>query len=216
MKQILLVTLMGMAFAGNSLFAQMTQTLSLDAPDTWTPGTTINLSVTDTFSGYGSGGSFGLSYWLEIPAALAGCLTITNVVHHTFTDGGIMGAFPWSFGTNSGADPNYLTTTAANGGSTDLGATSMNPVANGTYKITDITIVVGPNCPAGTYMICTTQLPPRVSTQVTSDFGDAAIPQACKPFTIVPEPSTLALLLLASVGAAVAAFRRITKAARAG
>ena len=205
MKRTVLIALIGLTMSLSSLYA--TQSLSITGPTNWTPGTPITLQVTDTFTNFG--GSYGLSYWFEVSSALAPFLTIISLTYHSpFTDGNNIGTFPFSFNSTDGADPGFMTTTTANGQSGDLGATS-NPlvlVPDGTYtEITDITFMLSAGAPFGIYTLRTTTASPRASIQVTSDFGDAPLPQAS---FVIPEPSTLALIALAGIGAGVMAYRR--------
>lgn len=209
MKKILLITLVGLTTAINSLCA--TQTLSITGPTDWTPGTSITLSVTDSYSGFGIG-SFGLSYWLEVSSALAPFLTITGVTYfNPFTDANYAPAptFPVGFTDTSGADAGFLTTREPTGQmrTVDLGATSYPfvPVPDGTYHITDITFFLAAGAPFGFYQLRTTTASPRSSVQVTSDFGEAPFPQAV---FFIPEPSTLALLGVAAIGTGIVAYRR--------
>jgi len=210
MKRALVVTLVGVTIVATSLFAQSSQNLSISGPSTWVPGTTVTLSVQDTFSGYPA--SYGLSYWLMVSNAIAPSLTITSVTYFTFPDGNNIGTFPFSFNSTSGADPGFMTTTTANGQSGDLGATattSMQPPPPGVpLHVTDITFAIAANASIGTYTLRTTTASPRASIQVTSDFGDAPFPQASFVFNVVPEPSTLALIVLTGLGAEVTACRR--------
>jgi PEP-CTERM motif-containing protein len=67
--------------------------------------------------------------------------------------------------------------------------------------------VVG-STPVGIYTLRTTTANPRSSGQVTSDFGEFPFPQASFVFTVVPEPSTLALLGVGAVGAGELICRR--------
>jgi hypothetical protein len=209
MKKTLLIALIGLTTAFSSLFAQ-TANLSYSGPTSWTPGTSITLSVSDTFAGFGSG-SIGLSYWLQVSNAIAPFVQITGLSYFTFTDGNNVGAFPISFNSNSGADSGFMSTTTMDGQSGDLGGTS-NPISNhvpdGTWHITDITFSLAASALPGTYTLRTTSVDPRRSIQVTSDFGEVNIAQSSFVFQVVPEPSTLALLGLAVVGAGVAAYRR--------
>jgi len=201
-----LILLIGLTM--NSLHATI-QTLSIAGPAPWTPGTSITLSVTDTFNGFGVG-SYGLSYWFEVSAALAPFLTITGATYFTFTDPNNIGTFPFSFNSTSGADSGFMTTTTANGQTGDLGATSqpLIPIPDGTVHVTDVTFALAANAPIGTYTLRTTTANPRGSIQVTSDFNDAPFPQASFVFTSIPEPSTLALISLAGLTAAFIAYQR--------
>ena len=209
MKKILFVILVGLTIAAKPLLAQTTQTLSISGPEIWMPGTSITLSVTDTYSGFG-GGSWGLSYWFEVTSAFAPFVTVTGLAYFTFTNGNNIGTFPFSFNSTAGADPGFMTTTTANGRSGDLGGTS-NPlvlIPNGTYHVTDITLAIAANAPLGTWTFRTTTANPRGSSQVTPDFNEAPFPQASFVIGPVPEPSTLALLGSAAVGVSVAIRRR--------
>lgn len=206
MKRTVLIALIGLTTAMSSLYA--TQSLSITGPANWTPGTSITLSVFDTYSGFGAG-SWGISYWLEVSAALAPFLTITGVTYFTpFNDPNYAPAptFPVNFSDTSGADAGFLTTREPTGQmrTVDLGATGgLTP--DGTYHVTDITFFLALGAPIGDYQLRTTTASPRGSIQVTSDFGDAPFPQA---IFFIPEPSTLALIGLTGLGAGVIAYRR--------
>jgi hypothetical protein len=94
----------------------------------------------------------------------------------------------------------------------DLGATTQ-PLAlipPGTYHIADIPISVlaGAIGAPGTYTLYSTSNLPRTSEVTDQDFNDNNLPAASFVFTIVPEPSTLALPGLAAVGSLVAIRRR--------
>jgi hypothetical protein len=153
----------------------------------------------------------GLSYWFEVPTALAPFITITNETFFTFTLGA--SSAPHSFNDASGADSGFLAETG------DLGGVISNQsnfahVAPGIYKVASITFSLS-GAPAGTYTLESTTLSPKTS-EATEDSGANALtsfPMAAAAYTItiVPEPGTLSLLGLgglASLGLTVLRARR--------
>ncbi len=202
MKRTLLIAVIDAMMAMSSAFAQThTQSLDFSGPSVWTPGTTITLSTTLAYSGYSS---YGLSYWLEVPNAIAPFLTLNMPTYFTFTDPNNVNPWPAAFNSGVGARAGYMSE------GNDLGATSqMIPVPPGTdYHITDIPVNILAGAPGGTYTLYSTSNSPRISEVTDTEFQPNNIPAASFVFTIVPEPSTLALLGLAAVGSAVMAYRR--------
>ena len=200
MKKTLLIAVIGATMAMSSVFAQHTQSLSFTGPSVWNPGT-ITLSASLTFGGYSS---YGLSYWLEVPNAIAPFLQLAMPTYFTFNDGNNVNPWPASFNSNIGADAGFMTE------GNDIGGTTqpLALVQPGTYHITDIPFLLAAGAPAGTYTLHSTTLIPRTSEVTDDQFNDNNIGQASFVFTIVPEPSTLALLGLAAIGSLVAIRRR--------
>lgn len=193
MKKPLLFALIAFMTAVTPLPAQGSATLSFSGPTTWMPGTSITLALQDTFS---LGGSYGLSYWLEVSNAIAPFFTITGITYFPPWPDGYTGPFPVLF--NHPFEPGFMAEFAGLAG-------GVNPpvlVPDGSYHISDITFALAANAPAGVYSLQTTSANPRGSIQVTSDFGDFPFPQTPFVFTVVPEPSPLALFGIGASGAA--------------
>ncbi len=146
MKKTLLIAVIGAMAAMSSLFAQThVQSLSFSGPMVWNPGTQVTLSTTLTYSGYPS---YGLSYWLEVPSALAPFLQIQMPTYFVFNDPNNVNAWPATWST-TGARAGYMSD------NNDLGATTQ-PLAlvdPSSYHITDIPINVLAGAPGGTYTL---------------------------------------------------------------
>jgi len=200
MKKTVLTAIICASTATGAVFGQQhTQSMSFSGPTQWIPGTSVNLDGFLTFSGYNA---IALSYWLEVPNAVAPYITITDIQYFTFTDHAPP-PYPIPFNSTGGADPGYMAETF------DLGASANPPVVPGTYHVTTITFSLAAGAPNGSYTMLTTHLNPLPSLVTDTNFNDNPInPPAMFAFQVVPEPSTLALLSFAAVGCGVLIYRR--------
>ena len=199
MKKHLLTAIICALIASSAVTGQATQSITFNGASPWIPGTSVDLDVSLTFSGYNA---IGLSYWLEVSNAIAPYISITNVQWFTFPAHG-QPVYPILFNINDGNG--YM------GEGFDLGAVVNNPpsdfVVPGTYHINTITFSIAANAPIVPFTIRTTTLPPRISEVTDTNFNDNNInPPGTFMVAIIPEPSTLALLSFAAVGAL--AYRR--------
>lgn len=189
----------------SAAFAQ-TQTLSFDDGNgtanagTYNASGTFTLTTSVTFSGYSAS---GLSYWLQVPSALAPFLSITGISYLTFTDP-IQSDVPKTFSDNTGATAGFLSDRGASN-SGDLGAIATDPttgIAPNTYQVTTLNFTLS-GAPAGTYTMQTTNLNPKgseVSGNGANNFATHFLSsQATYTITVVPEPSTWALLATGAV-----------------
>jgi hypothetical protein len=150
----------------------------------------------------------GLSYWLETETGAATHITLTSETYFLITaqtDPGPNKVFNASAGADSGflashdsvANPN--TSTIDTG---DLGGTFPPQVA-GTYKVATLNFSVSGLAP-GTYHLETTHLAGLTSEATNNSTNpmtaDTLLPQAIYTITVVPEPATLSLLGLGSLG----------------
>src|SRR2546423_10762884 len=190
--------------ATSPLFGQHTQSVAFSGPTNWTPDTVITLSVNLTYGGYTSP---GYSLWLEVQNAVAPFLSIVNYINFApFNDPG-QHFTPVPFNSSVGA-------TAGNMTDRDDMGDGTNPVTfepPGTYHAVDITFMLDAGAMSlngQTFTLASTTQHPKISEVSDSDFNDNAIPRATFTFTVVPEPSTLALLGIGAFGSGVLIFRR--------
>ena len=196
-KKTVLIAIICALTATSAVFGQHTQSITFSGPSAWVPGTTVSLDVFLTFSGYNA---YGLSDWLEVSNAIAPYISITNVQSFTFLNPDQY-TYPILF--TLGGSSGYM------GEAPDLGGTDNPPtfVVPGTYHVSTITLSLAANAPNVSFTLRTTSQTPRISEVTDTDFGDNnIIPPGMFIVSIIPEPSTLALLSFAAVGALV--YRR--------
>ena len=202
MKKVLLAAIICATMATSAVFGQHTQSVAFTGPTSWMPGTMITLQVNLTYAGYTSP---GYSLWLEVNNAVAPFLSI---VSHTnlapFNDPNNVNPKPALFNLAMGATAGFMTEGNDQGGTTS--PLTFEPGM--TYHVADITFHLDAGAPTGMFTLASTTLTPKISEVSDSDFNDNPIPRGTFAFTIVPEPSTFALIGVGAVVSGMLAYRR--------
>jgi hypothetical protein len=143
-----------------------------------------------TFSGYSA---LAVSFSLETAVGAQGFFHITAEQHFVFN--GDTGPSEFVCGNS------YCITDR------DLGGGSQTLIPPGTLDIAHISFSTT-NAAPGVYTFYSTTDIPYASIVADQDFNDNPIPQASFTITVVPEPSTFALLALTGAGVALLTYRR--------
>jgi hypothetical protein len=216
MKKLILVAAVAAAFVLTGAPRATAQTAFFSytgVPTSVTPGSSFTIGVNITFTTGGNINNLaGFSYWMWQSAGTGTPFAITNrnVTGSIFTDLQSSGLQYPQLMTPINRNPDGST----NG--TDLGALfagSSTPQPNGTYFVANLTFSVAAGAANGAYTIAnTTQATPGVGGRfsvITDNDGDTfAISSSPFNISVVPEPSTFALLGIGLVSAGAAAYRR--------
>ncbi|HEV3243511.1 MAG TPA: PEP-CTERM sorting domain-containing protein [Chthoniobacterales bacterium] len=218
MKTIILTLVVASLLAISSAQATITSALLSFDNGTGTPTLTtsnvgtfnfsVNVSLSFTTDGSVPNMLQGLSYWLETETGAASHITLTSETYFTITnqtDPGGNKAFNASAGADSGFLASHDTVTNPQTGTIDTGDLGGTFAARGpgTFQVATLNFAVSGLAP-GTYHLETTHLSGLTSEATNNDPNpasrDTLLPQAIYTITVVPEPATLSLLGLGSLG----------------
>ncbi len=210
-KMFLLSALCVMSLTTTLLGQTHTQSISFD--DGVGPGNAGTYNSTDsfgvdlylTYSGYNA---YGLSLWFATSASGAPFISLTGMSYGTtFPDPNQpFITFPLNF-TQPEAGGLYGTPNPSDLGSGISTSPPFNSVPPGTYFIGHLSVSLA-GLPPGIYTLQTDTWGPHASEVADTDFMDNNVPAALYTITVVPEPETVVLFALGSLGMAAIVHRR--------
>jgi hypothetical protein len=197
MKKTLLITVVCGMMAVGTAFSQHSQSLQfVPSGSIFNQNDTFTLETFLTYSGYSAN---GFSLWLKTVAGTQSFFHITAEEHFAPFNAGYTGPNEFDYCGTSYCITHY-----------DLGGSPNPPtlVPPGTYDVERMHFSIT-NAAPGVYTFYSTTEIPRPSIVSDQDFNDNALPQASFTITIVPEPTTFALLALVGTGVGLlSAYRR--------
>lgn len=168
----------------------------------YAPGSSFTFSITLAFTPGGTIGNLeGVSYWFEqvspAGAPFNFAITLRDITGSMFTFEQTPGlTYPQNLASQNDNDLGALLP-----GNTGVGA--------GSYFLANITVSIDPAAAPGVYTIGNTISGGKTSVYFDDGFLDSApIPRALYTITVIPEPSTYALLGFAAIGLVGVAVRR--------
>lgn len=211
MRTTLLLTIIGAMFAAGAAYGQ-TQSLAFNDGDvnptsgTYLQNDTFSFDVSLTFNGYSA---TALDFWLEATTGFAGSLSITGVTYGTaFPSPNETTPNPAPFNVATGASAGFMTEARNLGSSPNF----PNTVPQGTYLVAHVTFVIQAAAPGNYILKSTVTFPQRASQVSDSMFTDHPLLATQYMITIIPEPTTLALVGLTALGGVVMArCRRVLR-----
>ncbi len=216
MKKLLLITALALTSAFVSSPNASAQSASfaftrITPAGTLAPGATIQFSINLTVV---TGGTLtdvaGLTYFLQQTSPGAAPTPALRISMRDRTGSPFVDPITADSFFNVTGDPLNATTTPVNSNSRDLGALidiAAAPLTSGTYFVANVTLNVGST--AGTYTVAsTTTGGKRAIVNDSTGFVTFPIQPGSITFTVVPEPSTYALIAFGGIALATLAYRR--------
>ncbi len=212
MKKTFLLTCCAALLLADAALAQITLTASPSSQSA-TPGSTFNVQISLSVTGTTPANVAGFNLWLETVAAnnnlFAVTAAVSNVTGWTTPAGAV--SFPETLTTTGSTHSGFAQNTHSLGFVDTSGGANARTTPFSGLLLETLTLSIAPGTPLTTYTFSTTTAASNPRTSSVNNSSGASFDvntPASFSITVVPEPSTWALLTLSALGLAGFSIRR--------
>jgi hypothetical protein len=210
MKKTLVLLSCSACLVASTALAQITR-VATPSSQSATPGSTFNVQISLNVTGTTPANVAGFNLWLETVAANSGFFAVSAVVSNVSGWNTPAGAtsFPESLTTTGSTHAGFAQNTHSLGFVDTSGGANAHATPFSGLLLETLTLTIAGNTPLNTYSFTSTTSASDPRTSSVNDSVGASFnvnTPASFSITVVPEPSTFSLMVLAGIGSLGLAF----------